>query len=215
MPLRAVPATLAGTAFPFPPIRARVTPLPITLFADFASPGCYLTEAALRRRAERGDVTVRYRAVELHPAPAPLPEAPPPLEDALVRVAADEGLAIRDPGFVPRTRKAHEAARFAAERGVEGAMRDAIYRALWTDGLDIGRIDVLRDLVAPLGVDPEELKIALDIDRWRDEVEEDGRLAARLRIPAVPVLYLGTGPSARILLGAQRLADLDEAIATR
>ena len=130
-------------------------------------------------------------------------------------MAAAEGVTLRDPGFAPRTRKAHEAARFAAERGLEAPMREAIYRALWEEGRDIGRIDVLRDLIAPLGVDPEELKIALDIDRWSDEVEADERVAARLRVAAVPTLYLGTGPTARILLGARTRAGLDEALAGR
>jgi predicted DsbA family dithiol-disulfide isomerase len=187
----------------------------ITLFSDFTCPYSYLTEAGLRR-VTGGDeaVEVRYRALELYPAPteplAPADEAG--WEEAVQPLADQLGVMLRAPGFRPRTRKAHEAARFAEERGLGEAMRDAIYRAYWAEERDIGRVDVLMEIVATLGVDPVDLKIALDIDRYSESVVHDLRLAERLRVPGVPTLFVGTGPTATVLVGAQSPEALDEAL---
>lgn len=160
--------------------------VPITLFADFTCPACHATEAALWRRAAEGGITVTCRAAEL------------------------EGTG--DGADRPRTAKAHEAAKLAREQGSEGAMRLAIYRACLEDGLDVGRIDVLQRLAPHAGLDPIDLKIALDIDRFRDEVLRDQEVARRLGIRLGPVLYLGTGPRARILIGAQTEDEIRAAI---
>ena len=159
--------------------------LPITLFADFGCPACRDTEAVLWRRAREGGIVVHCRATEPEPDPAPL----------------------------PGTGKAHEAAKLAREHGVEEPMRSAIYRA-FDDGLDIRRIDVLQRLGSEVGLDPFDVKVALDIDRFRDEVLRDREVARRLGIRRGPVLYFGTGPGARILIGAQSRAEIEAAIAS-
>ena len=190
------------------------TPLPVTIFADFTSPYCYYTEWALESLARRHPLELRPKAFELHPVPAPLPDPSLDLADLemlapLVRAA---GLELRAPAARPRTRKAHEAAVAAAARGVGGPMRQAIYEAYWRDSRDIGRIDVLLELGEGVGIDPMDLKIALDIDREHDAVRADLELARRLRVTAVPTLFIGVGADATILVGAQSLAALDEAL---
>jgi predicted DsbA family dithiol-disulfide isomerase len=187
----------------------------LTLFSDFTCPYSYVTEAGLRGLMRRdGEVEIRYRALELYPAPTE-PIAPAEeegWEEAVRPLAERLGIELRAPGFRPRTRKAHEAARFAEERGVGAAMRDAIYRAYWAEERDIGRVDVLMEIVATLGVDPVDLKIALDIDRYSEAVVHDLLLAERLRVPGVPTLFVGTGPAATVLVGAQSPEALDEAL---
>lgn len=188
--------------------------LPVTLFADFTSPFCFVTESGLAGVAQRRAIDLRPRAFELYPAPYPLPGGghdPADLE-RVAPLAAELEIVLAPPTFLPRTRKAHEATRFAMERGLGVAMRRALYIGYWTEGHDIGRIDVLMEIAAELGMEPIELKIALDIDRFREEVVADEELAHRLRVRQVPTIYLGTGPSARILEGARGLAALDEAV---
>jgi predicted DsbA family dithiol-disulfide isomerase len=191
--------------------------LPITIFTDFTDPIAYVTESALREAARSHGASVTYRAMEMYPATTPLPD--PDVMSGRLAAAADaaaaEALPLHPPPVVPRTRKAHEAALFAAERGKGDAMRDAIHRAFWEHGADIGRVDVLVEIGARLGFDPADLKIALDIDRYSDEVAREGKIARRLRIPGVPAVYLGTGAEARILVGLHDRAALDAAIRTR
>lgn len=189
----------------------------ITVFSDFTCPFCYVTEAALRGVAASADAPVHYRAFELYPVPVP-PPAPadePGWREQVEPLAGELGLALRAPAFRPRTRKAHEAFRFARDRGVGDQMREALFTAYWAEERDIGRIDVLAELISRFDVDPADLRIALDIDQYREGVLQDQALAQRLRVTGVPVLYVGSGPHARVLLGAQTAAGLDEAIASR
>lgn len=195
--------------------------LAVTIFTDFASPHCYVTERALRAVAGAGEwemgMEIVYRAVEMHPAGVALPE---PSEIAGIAADAREHagasrIEIGTPRSGVRTRKAHEAARFAAEHSAGDAFRDAVFAAYWTADEDIGRIDVLARIAAEVGLDPEEMRIALDIDRFGEAVLHDAEVARRLRIRHVPTIYLGTGPHARILIGLQTAADLDAAARSR
>ena len=191
--------------------------LPVTFFVDFTCPFSFVTETALWRLGEGRALDLRPRAFELDPAPEPIPE-PAHLPGDLAAVAllaAEVQLELRRPGQRPRTRKAHEAARFAAARGREEAMRRALYVAYWERGLDIGRIDVLMALAAEADLDPTDLKIALDIDTHRDEVIAHQALARRLRVERVPTLFIGSGSGAAVLEGARELRALDEALGAR
>lgn len=190
---------------------------PVTFFADFTCPFSFVTETALRRLSEGRPVELRPRAFELFPAPEPIPEPAHLPADlaAAAPLAAEVRLELRHSSMRPRTRKAHEAARFAAVQGREEAMRRALYAGYWERGLDIGRIDVLMELAAEVDLDPTDLKIALDIDSHRDEVLAHEALARRLRVVRVPTLFIGTGPGAAILEGARELRALDEALGGR
>jgi predicted DsbA family dithiol-disulfide isomerase len=162
-----------------------------------------VTEAALRPLASEADVVVEFRAFELHPAPAPLPVPDGAEHEVALRdLAAAAGVRIGAPSLVPRTRKAHEATRFARERGREDAMRGVLFRAYWSDGADIGRIDVLTALGQEVGLEPEELRIALDIDAFADAVAADRTLAERLEIRHTPTLLLMAGERRERIIGA-------------
>lgn len=194
---------------PTPPDREPAASVKLTIFADFTCPYSYITEGAIGL-IESPPLEIDSRAFELYPEPAAVD--PIAITDAeretLAPLAAEVGLHLGIPEVRPRTRKAHEAARFAREKGLEMEMRRAIYHAYWSEGLDIGRIDVLARLARDLGMDGEELRIALDIDRLTPAVQHDEQTAQRLRIPGTPTIYVGTGPRARVIAGAYRIDEL-------
>lgn len=186
----------------------------VEIFSDFTCPFSYVTEAALRRVAAETGAEVRHRAFELYPAPAPLPQdARTEWQTALAPLAAAEGVELRRPSYQSRTRKAHEAARFAAERGLGAEMRAAIFAAYFAAGRDVGRIDVLVEVGERLGLDRTELKVVLDIDLYTDAVLADEARAARSGVRSVPTLVVGTGADAAVRVGAQSYAALRDAVA--
>ena len=183
--------------------------VPVLVFSDFTSPFCHVTEAALRRLQAEGLAAPRYAAFELYPAGTALPAAPSAGELAAARPLAQElGMELRAPATLPRTRKAHEAARLAEAKGVGREMREALFAAYFRDGRDVGRIDVLVELAAALGVDATEAKVVLDVDSLSGRVAADQALARRLGIAAVPALVVGGGPGAELAVGAQPYAAL-------
>ena len=182
--------------------------VPVVVFSDFACPFSYVTEAALRRMQAAGEVDPTHLAWELYPAPAPLPSTDDGgWMDALRPLADELGIALRVPVPV-RTRKAHEAAAFAASKGVGPAMREALFAAHFAEGRDIGRIDVLVEIGAAIGLDASELKVVLDVDAFAARVAAEQDAARRAGVQGVPTLVIGTGNEARWLVGARPFAEL-------
>ncbi|MFC6954498.1 DsbA family oxidoreductase [Halorubellus litoreus] len=66
------------------------------------------------------------------------------------------------------------------------AFDEALLDALWQDGRDIGDESVLVDLAADAGVDPDEIRAALDDDALRAELEEQFRAAQQAGVTGVP-----------------------------
>lgn len=187
---------------------------PVFLFADFACPYSYVTELIVRRRAAEVGTTLRPYSFELFPAPVPLPPPVVPRR-AVLDLAEPEGVQLRTPPLRPRTAKAHELARLAREHGVEETIRDALYRAYWEEGRDIGRVDVLTELAQRHGIDPSEAKVVLDIDRFTELVRRERDVAAAAGVTETPTVVVGTGASAVAYVGAQPYAAWIEVLRAR
>jgi predicted DsbA family dithiol-disulfide isomerase len=183
----------------------------LLVFADYVCPYCFLGEAVAGRIRMAG-VPVESAAFELRPAGTPLLSPAEgwmraAWEGSVAPLAAELGVEMRYPTIMTRTRKAHEAAAYARSEGAHDVMHDALYRAYWQEGRDIGRIDVLTDLAGEVGLDRGGMRVALDIDQWADRVDEDRALAARLQLTAVPA-YIRRADGA-IRAGVQRYHELE------
>ena len=184
-----------------------MAPVPATVFTDFTCPFSYVTEAALARVEDEGGIALSFRAFELYPAPARLPLGGPEVE--AVRPLADAlGLELRRPPLAARSRKAHELARFGEGKGVGRPLRAAIFAAYFGAGRDIGRIDVLVEIAAALGLDATETRVVLDVDTFAADVARDGAEARRLGIAGTPAILLGAAPDLRLVAGALSVDEL-------
>jgi predicted DsbA family dithiol-disulfide isomerase len=183
----------------------------VVVYCDYVSPFCYLAEPGLRRLRDEAGVWVERRAYELWPAPTELPdprEAERDWATVVEPLARELGLELRCPRTQPRTRKAHEAAVYAREHGRFDEFHEALYRAHFVEGLDIGRIDVLAELGARLGLDAQDLRIALGVDRYTEQVLAEEAEALRRGVRGVPAYVVG----GRLITGLQRYEDLLELI---
>jgi predicted DsbA family dithiol-disulfide isomerase len=90
------------------------------------------------------------------------------------------------PPVQPRSRLAHEAAHWAREQGKFNEYNDAVFRAFFERGEDIGRAEVLTALASELALDSEALGRALDTHEYLDRVVADEQEAAKLGIRGVP-----------------------------
>jgi predicted DsbA family dithiol-disulfide isomerase len=90
----------------------------------------------------------------------------------------------------PRSRKALEAAAFADSHGRFNAMHEALFRAFFEQGRDIGDLDTLCEIGREAGLDAQALRQALGDGRHTAEVEGDERLALQLGVSGVPVMFL-------------------------
>jgi predicted DsbA family dithiol-disulfide isomerase len=213
--------------------RPETAPIEIDLVADLACPWCFLGLLRLdRARALRPDfpVRVRWRPFLLNPQ---LPQ------DGMDRAAyvrrkfggdANEvyrrieesgradgvAFAFERMPRTPNTTRAHRLILFAEEHGAADAVVRALFRALFQEGRDVGRPEVLAAVAEEAGLDRDEVVELLSGDRLAREVEAAHQHAERVGIRGVPVFIVDRKHA---ITGAQPpevLADLlDVAIAAR
>jgi predicted DsbA family dithiol-disulfide isomerase len=195
----------------------------IDVWSDFVCPFCVLEEPVLDAlKDEHGDrLQIAWRAYELRPDPVPtLDPDGAYLHDiwgrAVYPMAADRGMPIKLPPVQPRSRLAHEAALHAVQHERGDAVRRAIFRAFFEEGRDIGDLDTLVEIGAAQGLDPSELRNALERGTHTAAVLDDERQAQAFGIRGVPALLVrrieGNGPAV-LVSGAQPLEVLRQALA--
>src|SRR3954452_18172182 len=213
-------------------------PLTVEIWSDVVCPWCYIGkrrfEAALAQFEHRDEVTVLWRSFELDPETAREQvgtaaerlagkygmslERAQQLHAEMTERAAGEGLEYHlDRSRGGNTFDAHRMIRLAATYGHQGAAKERLFRAYFTEGEQISVWDTLVRLMAEVGVDPDEARTALALDRFADDVREDEALSAQLGIQGVPYFVIdrrygvsGAQPP-EILLGALQRA-WDEAV---
>lgn len=176
-------------------------PSPVSFLFDYLDPLSYLIHGELGELAGSGDsagldgVSFRYVPLELRPPPAPLldPDSDPWLARWREATTAGEALGVRLvlPGILPWSRKAHELALHAMEKGVGPAVHDVLFEAVFVRGDDVGRVDVLVGIARRLGMDGTEAKAVLDVDRFTGQVAALRAEAAAAGVSNPPALVSG------------------------
>ncbi|SCL60184.1 Predicted dithiol-disulfide isomerase, DsbA family [Micromonospora citrea] len=179
----------------------------IEIYADVACPWCYIGKRRLEQALESydGEVTVRYRPYQLDPSPVPEPR---PLVEAIAarfggkdrarqmfghvtEVAAGVGLKLDfDRAVAANTFDAHRLVAWATERGRASETVDALYRAHFTDGVDVGSRDALAALAGEVGLDEAEARRFLDSDERVAEVSAELAAARQIGVTSVPTFVL-------------------------
>jgi predicted DsbA family dithiol-disulfide isomerase len=157
---------------------------------------------------------VVWKAFELRPDPAPSLD---PAGEYLTRVWRDSvyplaeqlGMTMRLPPIQPRSRRAHEAAKWAQTEDQFDAYNAALFRAFFERGEDISDIDVLAKLARDLGVDDSTLRTSLESKQFEPSVTADEHEAAELGVHAVPAFVFNRRFA---LTGVQPTAALEEMV---
>jgi len=155
-----------------------------------------------------------WKAFELRPDPVP---ARDPADEYLTRVwrdsvyplAARLGVTMRLPPVQPRSRRAHEAAKWAKTQKQFDAYNEAVFRAFFERGEDIGNIDVLVQLASGLDLDESSLRAALESKQFESMVLADEEEAAELGVHAVPAFVADRRFA---LTGVQPVAALEQMV---
>ena len=196
------------------------------LYGHYACPHTYVTQGRLDLLASEAPVAVAWRPLPPEdPEPgaaawsAAADEGVPLAEtiQALRRDAAALGLTLSLPEAPPDPRLALQAAEFARDCGPAefARLHRAFFRAVFVDGGDIGRRDVVLGLAETAGVDTEGLGAALDDGRYERTLGEVEAEAARYGIDATPTILLGryklVGAAPLDVLGSTLERALEEA----
>jgi predicted DsbA family dithiol-disulfide isomerase len=199
----------------------------IQVWSDVICPWCYIGKRRLETALDGfdGDVTVTFRAYQLDSSPVP---DPVPIKAAMAAkfggaeradqmfahvtaIAAGDGLRLDfDRAIAANTFDAHRLAAWAADRGRQADMVDAIQRAHFTDGVDIGSPDALAGLAGSIGLDAAAALAYLRSSAGYDNVRADLTEARELGITSVPTFVIDGKYAVQ---GAQEASVLREALA--
>ena len=123
--------------------------------------------------------------------------------DHVYPLAEKMNMPLKKPPIQPRSRLAHEAAKWAGSHDRLAEYNLALFRAFFEFGLDIGDKQVLMSLADEMGLDPAALAQALDSHQFTAEVVGDEEESQRLGVRAVPS-FVSNG---RILASGVQTAD--------
>jgi predicted DsbA family dithiol-disulfide isomerase len=179
--------------------------LTISVFSDVICPWCLIGKRRLERALDqlgmRDSTTIEWLPFELNPNMPPEgmerahyraqkfgADRAAILDAHLQELGAAEGISFIFDRIqrTPNTRRAHMLIAYAGRQGKADTLVEALFRAYFEHGRDVGREDVLVDVAASVGLDPDEAAQALASERLRELVVEVERRASDLQIAGVP-----------------------------
>jgi predicted DsbA family dithiol-disulfide isomerase len=190
----------------------------VEVWSDVVCPWCFIGkrrfEQAVARLADDPDfddeIEIVYRPYQLDPS-AP-PGTTMPVVEAYARkfggreraesiiasitaTAAEEGLDFHlERAQRANTRDAHRLLQYALDHGPEGAqgaLKERLLRAYFTDGLDVSDPDVLADAAEAVGLDRAAVVAHLASEAGLTELAGSLAFAAEAEITAVPTYVIG------------------------
>ena len=174
------------------------TPIKIQVWTDFVCPFCLLGEAIIEKAIEGLEVEIEWMPFELRPYPTPTLK---PEDEYLPRVwkasvypmAERLGVPIQLPTVSPQpyTRKAFLGLQYAKQQGKGNEYTTAVMKAFFQQNLNIGEDQVLKNILANLGLNPAELDEFVNSPLANAQHDADLQYAKQLGIQAVPSLAVG------------------------
>ena len=127
------------------------------------------------------------------------------LVQQLRKSALDLGLPFGDRTMTYNSRLAQELSKWAAAEGLEAVYHQAVFRAYFAAGLNIGDPVILIELATEIGLPAGEAERILQERTYRDAVDRDWALSMQMGVTAVPTFALG----GQTVVGAQPLSVLE------
>jgi predicted DsbA family dithiol-disulfide isomerase len=179
----------------------------IEIWSDVMCPFCYIGkrrfEEALRAFPQKEAIDVTWKSFQLNPylqkntgqnineylaenKGISLQQARE-MNDRVTRMAAEVGLTYDfEKAVVAPSFDAHRLSHLAAAHGMGDAAEEALFKAYFTEGRDISDKSTLVELGTEIGLDPGEVRTALDTDAYAVAVRADLAEAAELGARGVP-----------------------------
>lgn len=135
----------------------------LTLFHDYTSPASAVAVARVQRLADEG-LDVEFAGFEAIGVDMAMPVTLDVITaiDELHADAEAEGVVLRRPPLLPPTAKAHVLEDAAEAAGLGASWRLTVYRAFWTEGVDLADDGVLGGLAHTAGLDAGAVEQALE-----------------------------------------------------
>jgi predicted DsbA family dithiol-disulfide isomerase len=182
------------------------TRIKIDIVSDVVCPWCYIgkrrLENALSRLPENYEVDVNFLPFELNPDTPKTGrnhktyladkfggiERYQQLTDHVTNVAADEGLTFdySKQSVIPNTLDSHRLIQYAKAHGKQPAMKEALMKAYFTDGVDLSKTENLLDIAEIAGLDRKQAAVFMASEEGVQEIRTMEAMNHQRGISGVP-----------------------------
>ncbi|MGB5541707.1 MAG: DsbA family protein [Gammaproteobacteria bacterium] len=172
-----------------------------TVFSDYICPFCYIGDLRLDRLREHFDLKINWMLLEIHPE---TPAGGMPIEDLgyedarwrlmmdnLARLAAEEGVTLREQTINANSHQALLLAEAAKEAGADifYVLHRRLFEAYFVDGLNIGDPALLRQLAAGCGVPADIVERAWSDPQYAETLQHNLAAAGKYAVRATPTVF--------------------------
>jgi len=179
----------------------------VEIWSDVVCPFCYIGkrkfEKALEGFEAKDKVEIVWRSFQLDPEMEYVPGQSvheylgkrkggsaaegKRMNDAMTAMAKEVGLEYDfDKAIITNTLDAHRLIHLAKEHGLQGQMKERLFKAYYTEGKNVGDIDTLVQLGEEVGLPADAVRSMLQSDAYKQEVKEDQYIAAQVGARGVP-----------------------------
>ena len=163
------------------------------------------------------EIDIRWTAFPLHPN---TPEEGLTLEElfagrsidigevmaGLKKVADEEGLPFGERDMTYNSRLAQELGKWAESQGIGESFHNAVFRAYFVEGRNIGKIQELVDVARSVDLSGDEAREVLEARGFKEAVDSDWSRSRSMGVTAVPTFLLDH----RFVVGAQPYEVLEQ-----
>lgn len=183
----------------------------VEIWSDIGCPFCYIGkrnfEAGVEEFAGKDDLEIVYRSFQLDPTAEKEPDGTMAellakkynksvreaeiMNSQVADAAKAAGLEFNMEKVVPsNSRDAHRLVKFAQGEGLDSEAMDRLYKAYFTDGINVADTEALVGIGTGIGLDEEKVREMLDSDLYKEQVIEDQNVANQLGAQGVPLFVI-------------------------
>ena len=207
-----------------------MTTLKIDFVSDVSCPWCVIglraLEAAAERLKDQVQLDLHFQPFELNPQMGPEGQdigehlqqkygASDAQREATRAAIAARGAEL---GFtftsgarsrIYNTFDAHRLLHWAGEQGQQKALKNALFKAYFTDGQDPSNHEVLARVAGEVGLNTQEAQALLASDRFADEVRQHEQFYQQQGITSVPAIIIN---DRHLISGGQPVEVFEQAL---
>ena len=180
----------------------------IEIWSDIMCPFCYIGkrhfEKALSQLEHTDTIEIEWKSFQLDPTIPKKVEKisvyqyladakgisfseSKEMHDNVVQSAKNVGLTYNyDNAIIANSFDAHRMIQFAKSQGLGNQLEEALFKAYFTDGKNIGDINDLLNIGVSIGLNKIELKAVLESEKFTNEVNTDISEAQEIGVRGVP-----------------------------
>jgi predicted DsbA family dithiol-disulfide isomerase len=169
------------------------------IFSDYICPFCYIGKGIVDQLKQEYAINDKWVSYELHP------ETPPAgmllserfrgydlssFYEQLRKRGKEVGVVFGTHTLLSNSRLALMASEYARDEGRYDSFHENIFYAYFTEGLDIGNLDVIADVAKKSGLDEKETLSAVRNDRYSSRLNETRKGASLIGLTGVPLFVI-------------------------